>query len=108
LQDLPLEALERVLKRLAVLEPYLSQIAPPTLTGIPIRVLAAAFSINCCFVILSEFTCFWIPKPGSGRRAGRIEVSQLRADLARRRTQPRSRSRRELRYLPISVAYSTP
>ena len=32
LQDLPLEALERVLKRLAVLEPYLSQIAPPTLS----------------------------------------------------------------------------
>ena len=33
LQDLPLEAFERVLKRLAILEPYLSQIAPPNVTG---------------------------------------------------------------------------
>jgi hypothetical protein len=30
LQDLPFEALKRVLQRLALLEPYLSQIAPPT------------------------------------------------------------------------------
>ena len=65
LQDLPLEALERVLKRLALLEPYLSQIAPPSLTRIPIRIRAGTFSINCCFVILSKSTCFRIPNPGS-------------------------------------------
>jgi len=41
LQNLPLEALERVLKGLALLQPNLSQIAPPTLTMNPIRVRPA-------------------------------------------------------------------
>src|SRR6266481_3170084 len=36
LQNLPLEAAQRVLQRLALLDLYLSQMAPPTLTGIPI------------------------------------------------------------------------
>jgi hypothetical protein len=38
------------------LEPYFSQIAPPMLTRIPIRVRAGTFSINCCLVILSKST----------------------------------------------------
>lgn len=101
LQDLPLEALERVLKRLALLEPYLSQIAPPTLTRIPIRVRAGTFSINWCFVILSDSTCFGIPKLGSRGLLSRIEVHHGRAALARRPTQQRRR-RRERRYYSIS------
>ena len=103
LQDLPLEALERVLKRLALLEPYLSQIAPPTLTRIPIRVRAGTFSINCCFVILSKSTCFGIPKPGSRGLFFRIEVHYVRAALARRRTQQR-RLCWERRYYSLSLA----
>jgi hypothetical protein len=75
LQDFPLKAAERVFQRLAFLEPYLSQLAPPALT-IPIGSPAFAgrpdcsdaakrdassragkpFSINRCFVILSKFT----------------------------------------------------
>jgi hypothetical protein len=37
LNNLPLEATERVLNRLAFLEPYLSDAAPPTFTMIPSR-----------------------------------------------------------------------
>jgi hypothetical protein len=37
LNNLPLESAESVLNRLAVLKPYLSQMAPPRLTAIPIR-----------------------------------------------------------------------
>src|SRR6516162_841668 len=37
LNNLPLEAAESVLNRLAVLEPYLSQMAPPILAAIPMR-----------------------------------------------------------------------
>ena len=107
LQDLPLEALERVLKRLALLEPYLSQIAPPTLTRIPIRVRAGTFSINRCFVILSKSTCFGIPKPGSRGLFFRIEVHHVRAALALRRTQKR-RLCWERRYYSISVATGRP
>jgi len=84
LQDLPLEALERVLKRLPLLEPYLSQIAPPTLTRIPIRIRAGTFSINCCFVILSKSTCFRIPKPGSRGLLFPNRSPSFRAVLARR------------------------
>jgi hypothetical protein len=40
LNNLPLEAAESVLNRLAVLEPYLSQMAPPRLTAIPMRFAA--------------------------------------------------------------------
>jgi hypothetical protein len=65
LQDLPLKALEGVLKRLALLEPYLSQIAPPTLSGFRSGVRDGTFSINCCFIILSKSTCFGLPIPGS-------------------------------------------
>ena len=42
LQNFPLEAAEGVLHRLAVLERYLSQMAPPALTMIPIRCSAFA------------------------------------------------------------------
>src|SRR5215471_8577400 len=42
LQNLPLEAAERVLQRFAFLELYLSQTAPPTLTMIPYRCSAFA------------------------------------------------------------------
>jgi hypothetical protein len=43
LHDLPLEAAQRVLQRLTILELYLSQMAPPTLT-------------RCNFFILFKFT----------------------------------------------------
>jgi hypothetical protein len=117
LQDLPLEALEGILKRLAVLEPHLSQIAPPALTRIPIcrsafatepdfgiiglSPTATAFSINCCFIIQSEFTCFSIPK-ACQREASlwRTKAKQLRvASHADVPCPPR-----DLRYVPISLA----
>jgi hypothetical protein len=107
LQDLPLEALERVLERLALLEPYLSQIEPPTLSRISIRVRAGTFSINCCFVILSKSTRFGIPKPGSRGPLFRIEAHHVRAALARRRTQQRF-LRWERRYYSISLATAGP
>src|SRR5690348_13072336 len=47
---LPLEAAERVLQRLAFLQPYLSQLPPPTLTTI---------SIHCCaFAAELDFAIF--------------------------------------------------
>ena len=76
LQDLPFEPLERVLKRLALLKPYLSQSAPPTLARIPIRIRAGIFSIDCS-VILSKSTCFGIAKPGSRRTFFQIELQSF-------------------------------
>lgn len=81
LQDLPLEALERVLKRLAFLEPYLSQSAPPTSTRIPMsgpeRSIAVLSSYPSLLVLgfqnLAAEDC-----------SSRIEVHHFRAVLTRR------------------------
>jgi len=78
LQDFPLEPLERVLERLTLLEPYLCQIAPPMLTRTP-SVRADTFSITCCFVILSKFTCFGSLKPAAEDRS-----LELRSVVVRR------------------------